>query len=194
MSTSVSGAIRAGLEEIESSWRWFVALGSVLGVLGVIWVAGSATATRVTVIALGWMLLASCGVAVVQAIQTRRSRGFLLSLLSAVLRGFTGYLLLRYPPAGELGLTLLLASFFIAGGAFRGAGAGLLRFPQWGWITLSGVVSVVLGAMLLGQLPGANLWFTGLAICVDLVLDGTSLVALGLTLRSAPPGRPLTVA
>lgn len=194
MNTSVSGSIRAGLEEIESSWRWFVALGSVLGALGVICLAGSVTATRVTVIALGWLLLASGAIAVVQAFHTRRSRGFLLSLLSAVLRGFTGYLLLRYPLAGELGLTLLLASLFIVGGTFRGAGAALLRFPQWGWITLSGVVSVALGAMLLGQLPGASLWFAGVAIGVDLVLDGTSLVALGLALRSAPPGRPLAVA
>ena len=194
MHNSVSGSARAGLEEIESSWRWFVALGSVLAVLGIACALGSVTATRVTVIAFGWLLLGSCCIALVQAIHTRNSRGFLLSLLSAVLRGFTGYLLIRYPRAGELGLTLLLASFFIVGGTFRGAGAAILRFPQWGWITLSGVVSVILGATLLGQLPGTSLWFTGLAIGVDFILDGTSLVALGIALRGPPSGRPLAVA
>jgi uncharacterized membrane protein HdeD (DUF308 family) len=93
---------------------------------------------------------------------------------------------MRYPLNGELSQTLLLASFFIVGGMFRAIGAGALRFPRWGWAVFSGVVSVVLGVMLLTQLPASSLWFIGLAIGIDFVFDGTSLIALGTALRAVP--------
>jgi len=109
--------------------------------------------------------------------------------VSAVLRGFTGYLLIRYPFTGEISLTLVLASFFIVGGIFRAVGAGTLQFPQWGWTTLSGVIAVALGVYLLVQLPTVSVWFIGLAIGVDFIFDGTSLIALGNALRSVPTDR-----
>ena len=40
----------------------------------------------------------------------------LFYLLSALFRGFTGYILVRYPLTGATSLTLILASFFIVGG------------------------------------------------------------------------------
>jgi uncharacterized membrane protein HdeD (DUF308 family) len=85
--------------------------------------------------------------------------GLFLYLLSALLRGVTGYLLIRYPFAGEISLTLVLASFFIVGGTFQAIGAGALQFPRWGWAAYSGIVSVALGIMLLMQLPVSSLWF-----------------------------------
>jgi uncharacterized membrane protein HdeD (DUF308 family) len=95
----------------------------------------------------------------------------------------------RYPIAGEFGLTLVLASFFIVGGVFRAIGAGALQFPQWGWAVFSGIVSVALGVMLLTQLPTSSLWFIGMAIGVDFIFDGGSFVALGAALRGVPSGR-----
>ena len=188
-SKSLGASIAAGLDEIHGSWGWFVALGVALIALGVVCIAGEVTATLVTVLALGWLLLFGGVVGLVQAFRTRSWSGFLLYLLSAVLRGFTGYLLIRYPFSGEVGLTLLLASFFIVGGTFRAIGAGALRFPQWGWTATSGIVSVGLGVLLLTQLPTASLWFIGLAVGIDFVFDGTSLIALGNALRSIPTGR-----
>jgi uncharacterized membrane protein HdeD (DUF308 family) len=102
-------------------------------------------------------------------------------LLSAVLRGFTGYLLIRYPIMGEMSLTMLLASLFIVGGTFRAIGAAWMRFPQWGWTTLSGMISVVLGVMLLAQLPTPSLWFIGLAVGVDFVFAPVLIHINGVT-------------
>ena len=193
MSTRTSGLIRAAEEELESSWRSFVALGCALVVLGIVCIIGDFTTTLATEIAFGWLLLAGGIIALLQTLRTRTTRGLLLSLLNAVLRCFTGYLLLRYPLAGEWSLTLLLASFFVVGGTVRAVGASMLRFTQWGWTTASGVVSVVLGVLLLGQLPALSLWFIGFAIGVDFVLDGTSLVALGIALRGDPIGNQFRV-
>jgi uncharacterized membrane protein HdeD (DUF308 family) len=186
---SVAGSIEAGLDEIHGSWGWFVALGVALIALGVACIAYNTTATEATVLVFGWLLLVGGVFALIQAFRTRTRSGFFLYLLSALLRGFTGYLLIRYPVAGELSLTLVLASFFLVGGIFRAVGAGTLQFPQWGWAMFSGLVSVALGVMLLMQLPTSSLWFIGLAIGIDFIFDGAWMIALGAALRGVPSGR-----
>jgi uncharacterized membrane protein HdeD (DUF308 family) len=184
-------SLETALDDIHDSWGWFVALGTALIILGVFCFVGDLLATLVTVLAVGWALLIGAVIALVQAFRTGTWSGFFLYLLSAVLRGFTGYLLSRYPLTGEVSLTMVLASLFIVGGAFRAVAAARLRFPQWGWTALSGAISVVLGVMLLAQLPVSSLWFIGLAVGVDFVFDGSSLIALGSAVRRVPAPRAL---
>jgi uncharacterized membrane protein HdeD (DUF308 family) len=115
--------------------------------------------------------------------------GFFLYLLSAIFRGFTGYLLIRYPLAGAASLTLILASFFVVGGLFRAIGAGMMKFPRWGWSVFSGLVSLVLGIMLLVQMPVSSIWFIGFAIGVDLIVDGASLVGFATAIHTLPTSK-----
>jgi uncharacterized membrane protein HdeD (DUF308 family) len=178
--------VAAGIDEIRSSWGWFLALGILFIILGAVCVIGDVSATFATVLVFGWMLLFSGIFALVHAFRTHTWQGFLLSLLSALLRGFTGYLLIRYPLAGAASLTLILASFFIVGGLFRAIGSGMLKLPRWGWSVLSGIVSVVLGIMLLVQMPVSSVWFIGFAIGVDLIVDGASLIGFATALHSLP--------
>ena len=194
MSKSIGTSLASSVEGVRNSWGWFVTFGIALVILGAVCIIGNVTATLATVFAFGWLLIVGGVIALVHAFETRSWSGFFLSLLSAALRGFTGYLLIRYPLAGEWSLTLLLTSLFIVGGMFRAIGAAMLRFPRWGWAALSGAVSVFLGVMLLGQLPVSSLWFIGFAIGVDFVFDGASLVALGIALRGMFSGRTFAVA
>ncbi len=177
----------AGLEEIRNSWGWFLALGILLISLGAICITGDVTATFTTVLVFGWLLLISGIFALVQAFRTRNWSGFFLHLLSALFRGFTGYLLIRYPLAGAASLTFVLASFFVVGGLFRAIGAGMVKFPRWGWSVFSGIVSVVLGVMLLAQMPLSSIWFIGFAIGVDLIVDGASLIGFGTAIHQIFP-------
>jgi uncharacterized membrane protein HdeD (DUF308 family) len=113
----------SGLNEIRRSWGWFLALGILFMLFGVACILGDITATLATVLFFGWLLLVSGVVALFYAFGTRTWSGFFFYLLSALLRGFTGYLLIRYPGAGAAGLTLVLASFFVVGGLFRARGS-----------------------------------------------------------------------
>jgi len=188
---SIGASIASGLDKIHDSWGWFFALGIAFILLGSLCILGNMTATLATVLAFGWLLMVGAIVALIQAFQVHSWSGFFLFFLSALLRGFTGYVLVRYPLAGEYGLTMLLASLFIVGGVFRAFGAGALQFPQWGWSVVSGIVSVALGVMLLTQLPIASLWFIGMAIGIDFIFDGGSFIALGAALHRVPSGRSL---
>ena len=179
--------LAAGIEEFRSSWGWSFALGIVFILLGAVCVIGNVSATFATVLVFGWMLLFSGIFGLLHAFRIHSWQGFLLTLLSALFRGFTGYLLIRYPLAGAASLTLILASLFIVSGLFRAIGAGVLKLPRWGWAVFSGLVSVVLGVMLLAQMPVSSIWFIGFAIGVDLIFDGASLIGFGTAIHQIFP-------
>ena len=176
----------AGMEEIRNSWGWFLGLGILLMVLGAICIIGNVTATFATVLAFGWLLLISGVIALVHAFSTKNWSGFFAQFLIALFRGFTGYLLIRYPLAGAASLTLILASFFVVSGVFRAIAAGMLKFPRWGWAVFSGIVSTALGLMLFMQMPAASVWFIGLAVGIDMVFEGGWLIAFATALNSLP--------
>jgi uncharacterized membrane protein HdeD (DUF308 family) len=187
--TSVVGSIRAGLDKIHDSWGWFVALGIALTGLGVICIMGDMTATLATVLALGWLLVIGAVIALVQSFRAYDWSGFFLYFLSASLRGVAGYLLIRYPGSGEVSITLLLASLFMVGGIFRTVAATSMRFPSWGWTAFSGIVSLIVGFMLIYQLPTASLWFIGFLVGIDFIFDGIALITLGTAVKRVPAGR-----
>ena len=189
--SSLHGSSPIGLDGVRDSWGWLVALGTALVILGVVCIAGEVTATLVTVLSLGWLLVLGAVLALIQLFRVRPWSGFFLYLLSAVLRGVTGFLLIRYPFTAEVSLTLILAMFFFIGGISRTIGAGTLQFPRWGWALLSGLVSVGLGVLLLVQLPTVSLWFIGLAVGVEFIFEGVSVVTLGSALRGIPADRSL---
>jgi uncharacterized membrane protein HdeD (DUF308 family) len=107
-------------------------------------------------------------------------------LLNAIIRGVTGYLLIRHPDAGAAGITMVLAALFIVGGLFRAIVAGKIQFPRWGWTVFAGLVSVALGVYLLATWSSTSTFFLGLAIGIDLVFDGASLVGFAGAIHSLP--------
>ena len=170
----------------ERSWGWFLVFGILLMILGVACVAKAQTATTFSILALGWVLAISGVLWLVNSFYAFSWHGFFLYLLNAIIRGVTGYLLIRHPDAGAQGVTMLLAALFIVGGLFRGVGASVIQFPRWGWTVFSGLVSVVLGIYLLVSWPAASTYFIGLAIGIDLIFDGSALVGFAGAIHSLP--------
>lgn len=190
MNRFTDSPLAAGVEEIRKSWGWFLALGIVLMLFGAVCVAGSIFTTFATVLFFGWFLLLSGVFALVHAFRMHTRSSFLLYLVNALLGGVTGYLLIRYPAAGAASITMILALFFVAGGLFRAMGSAALQLPRWGWSVFSGLVSVLLGVLLLAQWPASGVWFIGFAIGVEMVFDGAALTGLAMAMHSSPKWAP----
>ena len=182
--TKISNVIMTGIEEVERSWGWFLTLGMLLMVLGIVCVGTARTATTVAVLAFGWILVLSGVVWFVGAFQARSWGGVFLYLLNAIIRVMTGYVLLRHPDAGAEGITILIASLFVVGGLFRAGAASLIQFPRWGWTVVSGAAAVILGFVLLGNWPVSSTFFIGMAIGIDLILDGSALVGFAAAIHN----------
>ena len=184
--TTLASLFEAGIEEVRKSWGWFLVSGIVLMVLGAACIAKSQTATTFSILALGWILAISGVVWLVGALQTWTWGGFFVYLLNAIIRGVTGYLLIRHPDAGAAAVTMVIAALFIVGGLFRSIAAGAIQYPRWGWTVFAGLVSVALGIYLFATWGATSTFFVGLAIGIDLVFDGASLVGFAGAIHSLP--------
>jgi uncharacterized membrane protein HdeD (DUF308 family) len=183
---TISDVFAAGLNQVRRSRGWFLVLGILLTILGVVCVGKAQTATTFSILALGWVLAISGVVWLINSFFAFSWHGFFLYLLNAIIRGVTGYLLIRHPDAGAQGVTMLLAALFIVGGLFRTVGASVIQFPRWGWTAVSGLVSCALGIYLLATWPAATTYFVGVVIGVDLIFDGAALVGFAGAIHSLP--------
>jgi len=182
--TFMTDSFAAGLDQIRKSWSWFLVFGILLTILGVACIAKAQTATTFSILALGWILALSGVLWLMNAFRAANWHGFFLYLLNALIRGVTGYLLLRHPDAGAAGVTMVLAALFIVGGSFRAVGASVIRFPRWGWTVFSGLVSIALGIFLVN--PAVSPYFIGIAVGVDLIFDGAALIGFAAAIHSLP--------
>jgi uncharacterized membrane protein HdeD (DUF308 family) len=169
---------------ITTKWRWFVALGIVLIVLGAAAWLDVVSVTLATTIVVGAILLVGGVFQIIHAFMTREWRGFILGLLSGLLYAAGGLVIMREPVHGAVVLTLVLAALIIASGivrvvlAFRNRG---LR--AWGVVLVSGIVSVVVGCLLYANLPWSGLWVLGTLIAIELLVQGAGWLYFGFALR-----------
>ena len=188
MPDASSTAPRAGPAAISSDVRanrgWIMFLGAVLVALGIAAIAFPFVATVAVELLIGWILVVSGGLGLINALRTPKWRGFTFSLLGAALSLAIGLLLLAYPMTGVLSLTLVMVAFFAAGGVLRVMLALKLRpLDNWGWLLASGVLALLLAALILVQWPLAAGWVIGLLVGIDLLAAGVILIALARAVR-----------
>jgi uncharacterized membrane protein HdeD (DUF308 family) len=167
----------AEINEADRNWKWFLALGIFSIVLGSFALAFVAIATVASIFFLGFLLLAIGfveGIHAFKARKTEEGNPFFFRLLAAVLYAVVGALFIVNPIASAASLALLLGAFFVAGGVFRIIGASVLHFRNWGWVVFNGVVTLMLGVIVLTSWPVSGLWVIGLLVGVEMVINGWS--------------------
>jgi uncharacterized membrane protein HdeD (DUF308 family) len=185
--TMAATALFGELDRVRRNWGWFLALGIALIVLGIIALWVSFLATIISVLVLGWILIIGGVLQIISSFGARDGAGgIFLHLLTGILALVVGWLLVVNPGTGAIALTLLLATFFLVSGAFRVIAALALRFPNWGWGVLGGVITFILGAMVWAHWPSSGLWFIGLAVGVDMIFHGWAWVMFALAVRNLP--------
>ena len=170
--------------ESESNFRGWVIFGGItMLLLGTVAIIYDVTATIVSVVLFGWLLMIAGFMQIVHAFQVRTWSGFFLYLLDGIIRATVGTLLVLYPGAGAQSITLVLSFYFIVGGLFKTFGSMVLQFPSWGWSVASGLVSVALGVLLAMQWPASSTWFIGFAVGLDLILYGWALLMFAAAVK-----------
>jgi uncharacterized membrane protein HdeD (DUF308 family) len=170
--------------EIVNNWGWFLAFGIALVLLGVLAIVRSVAATVVSMLFFGWLLLFAAGIEVVQAIMVGKWAGLFQHWLSAALFGVLGALIIWRPMVTAEILTLLIGAFFLVAGAFQLTTPFVISLPEWGWHALNGLITFVLGILILAQWPVSGLWVIGLFLGIELVFYGAAWVAVALRLRA----------
>lgn len=171
--------------EMQKKWVWLLLLGIVLLVLGVVGLGMTMALTMLSVRLFGILLLIG---GISQFFHTFVAKGWksiILSLLIAVMYEVGGIAIIRNPLATSAGLTILLAISLVCVGILRiGIAIQHRGFATWILPLISGIVSILLGVVIMAEWPVSGLVIIGLFIAVELVINGISCVAIALTAKS----------
>jgi uncharacterized membrane protein HdeD (DUF308 family) len=57
-------------------------------------------------------------------------------------------------------------------------------FGQWFWLVLSAVISILMGVLIMNSFPASSFWLPGLLIAIELLLQGWTLLFVGIAAKS----------
>jgi uncharacterized membrane protein HdeD (DUF308 family) len=177
------------LRHLRSEWWWFLVLGILLIVSGILALTYPLVGSVATVVVLGMTLLISGVAMIVATFWAGRWSAHLLQLLIGVFYVVVGFMIMDKPLEATASLTLVVAAMFIVVGIMRSVAALVVRYPQWGWSLLSGVLSTMVGLVIYKSFPETALWAIGTLVGIQLIFDGWFWVMLGVALRRLPAGQ-----
>ncbi|MER7758476.1 HdeD family acid-resistance protein [Streptomyces sp. NPDC097619] len=168
-----------GRRKLGRGFALLAALGVVLVLAGLVGLFYTGFATLTSMFLFGWLLLIGGVVGLVQAVQSRKTNYFWLSVIVAAVNLAAGFVILRRPEASAEALTMFAALLFLTGGVFRLAGALVVRGPNLGLALVQGAFGVLLGVLVLAGWPGSSQYVIGTFFSLALLFDGLSLIGVG---------------
>jgi uncharacterized membrane protein HdeD (DUF308 family) len=180
-----------GIDEVRQHRTWFLVMGIILIVLGVIAIGSAELMTMVSVLLFGWLLLFAGIFEIIHGFARRAWGGFFVNLMAGLLYAVTGLLMVSHPGVAAITLTLMIAMLLIVAGTFRIFVAFSTPIHHRGWLVINGAISLILGFCILDSWPVSGVWVIGLFIGIDMVFDGWTEVMLALSAGSdAEPTQP----
>ena len=93
-------------------------------------------------------------------------------------------MLVTRPVISAEALTIFMSLFFLIGGLFQLIAPIAVAQPGWGWQAADGIVTIILGALIIAEWPVSRLWVIGLFVGIDLIFYGCAWIAFALGLRA----------
>ncbi len=160
---------------------WLTIEGVLLLLLGVAAVLMPLMAGLAATLVFAWILILSGMIGLISAFGSRTHAHLGWSLASAAIALVIGVVLFVYPLAGAVGLTLVIGAYLFMDGvvliglglSHRGRGAG-----AWGWQVGSGVIDLVLAAVILFMSAIGSAALIGVVVGLSLIAAGVALLLL----------------
>jgi uncharacterized membrane protein HdeD (DUF308 family) len=177
---------RSDTVPLRAKWGWIVALGVVYLLAGLVALGSVVMATVASVLLVGVMMIIAGVAEVFSAFQIKSWGKFLLWALLGVLYIVAGFVTFQNPLLAAVLLTLILGASLVASGIMRIFLAfSMKRETPWIWVALSGVITLLLGVLILVRWPVSSLYILGLFLGIDLIMAGAGWVGIGFGLRRA---------
>ena len=187
--TNTSGTMadpqaRSDTAPLRAKSGWIIALGAVYLIAGFIALGSVMMATVASVLIVGVMMIIAGVAEVFSAFQIKSWGKFLLWVLLGLLYIIAGFVTFQNPLLAAVLLTLILGASLVASGIMRIILAfNMKRETPWIWVALSGVITVLLGVLILARWPVSSLYILGLFLGIDLIMAGAGWIGLGFGLR-----------
>lgn len=170
------------LTEIRKNWGWILTWGIALIILGLVAISTAAFTTYLSVIFLGALFFVGGIFVLINDFQFwwHRWKGFVGHFIVAILYIALGLFLLLSPAMGAIALTKIMSIAFIAIGLYKIIFSIATRLPHWGWTLFSGLITLLLGILIMNQMPVSGLYIIGLFVGIELFFWGWSYVMIAI--------------
>lgn len=171
----------------RSKWGWLLAFGILSLVLGFIGLGCTFALSVASAVFFGVLLLIGSVGQAISGFQIRGFKGKIWHFFVSLLLLVAGIVLVRNPIEGSILLTAVLGGALVGVGIFRILTALSSRESEgWVWLLLSGIVTLILGGIIISQWPVSGLWVIGLFIAIDLIISGWGYIALAIAAKGRP--------
>jgi uncharacterized membrane protein HdeD (DUF308 family) len=173
-------------EPMHAMQSWCFWVGGALALLGTLAIAVPWAASTLVDWVIGFMLLAAGVTQLGMAAGTYTWRGFWLALVCGALAVVAGTAMIAIPVQGiHVLVTFLGVLILFEAAAKLTAAFSLPRGFPWGWVLVDGLVTAVLGGILLTASTAQAPVFLGVIFGINLLSSGVALLASGFWLRRA---------
>ena len=178
---SLGDSVRA----LRAKWGWIVALGVIFMIAGVIALGSVVMATVSAVLIVGIMMIMAGVAEIIAAFNVKDWGKFALWMLLGLLYVAAGVICIVDPLAAAVILTLMVGAALVVGGILRMVLAWNMREAgkPWGWVLVSGIISLLLGLEIIAQWPYSGVYVLGIFLGIDLIFIGSGWLAIGLALK-----------
>ena len=171
--------------ELKKNWAWMLSLGIVMVILGIIGLGMTVLFNEIVVMYFGFLLLFGSGVQLMQAFRAEAWKGRVWHVLIALVYIVGGFIAVTEPVVAGMTLALLIAWTLIVIGVLRLFMALQMRGANgWLWTLVGGVLSVVLGVMIINEWPQSGLWVIGLFVAIEILFAGWSQIMIALAAKN----------
>ena len=165
-------------------WGWVFALGVVYLITGFVALSSLALATVASVLLVGVMMIIAGVAELIGAFQLKTWGKFLLCALLGALYIVAGFLTFENAELTAVLLTLIVGASLVAAGFMRLILAfSITRATIRFWPAVSGVITVLVGSLILARWPINSVYILGLFLSLDLITAGASWIGISLGLR-----------
>jgi uncharacterized membrane protein HdeD (DUF308 family) len=174
------------LPDFGKQWSLYLFWGILLTILGILAIGASAWTTIISVFIVGLLVLIAGVVLFIDtfAFWWGKGNGFFLHFILALFYLIVGIMIIREPIVASISLTLLLGIFYVIIGLYRIFMSSGIRSPRWGWALFNGIVSLLLGILILSSWPASGLFIIGIFIGIDLIFSGWTFIMASLAART----------
>lgn len=168
-------------------WGWVFALGVVYLITGFVALGSVVLATVASVLLVGVMMIIAGVAEMINAFQVKTWGKFLLCALMGALYVVAGLVTFDNPALAAVLFTLTLGALLIVAGIMRLILAFSMKRAMPGfWLAISGVITLLVGSLIVARWPINSVYILGLFLGVDLIVAGTSWIGISFGLRRSP--------
>jgi uncharacterized membrane protein HdeD (DUF308 family) len=185
MATDTPEIDRSVYDRIQT---WSLSTGIGLVFLGLFTSSFALFTTFLTILFLGVILVVRGVGDIIAVFMPHNKKGLVWHLFGGILSIAIGIVMISRPGVTAATLTYLLAAFLLVLGLFKTIAAPIEHDANWGWMMLSGIISLIFGIWIIGMWPAVSFWLVGLLVGIEILIQGIVMIVLPYSIHRVRKG------